>query len=457
VSGSAGLAAGDTDTFTDEPEVTHLGGSRPYLRIAAVLVVALAILGVGYFGPHASGPAATPLIASASTAPVASASGGDAPGPSEPPVVIPLPSAAPASPADQLAERTGLSHLTGVAGSSATQLLLPVTSRSPAIVGSTLYYIAGGDEIVANALGSATGPTTLVSVPHCQAITDVAAGAGYVVYVVSFANIPAATVGGCDGFGQVAWSVRTLDLATGRTMVIAGGIRRKSGVLTIGVPVHVAASGDAFAFDRPGAATDEGGGETVEVHSFDGSLRWSVATSEPVVDVLLAADKLAVVTQAGRAATPARTLWLASATHRRLEEIAQPASSASISADGHFLAWDSVADPGFPGESGGPDVGVANTASGAVGYLSTPTSASAPGAADPRVFVTSRGVLITWLTTAPDGSVYPAFNWLGGGWGFIETAQQPLWIAVQGETLVWVTEAADDQAATMFAAALSGI
>jgi hypothetical protein len=324
-------------------------------------------------------------------------------------------------------------------------------------VGDTLYYVVGGNEILAAALGSDAAPSLLASVPHCQAITDVAAGGGHLAYVVAFANIPAATVGGCDGFGQVEWSLRVVDLATGRTSTVAGGIRRKSGVLTVGIPIHVAVSDTAYAFDRPVAATDEGGGETVEVHSFDGRLLWSAPTAEPVVDVMLAGGKLAVVTQAGGRAATGRTLWLASSAHRTLEEIARPAASASISADGRFLAWDSVADPGFPGEPGGPDVGIANTSSGAVGYLATPTSAAAAGTADPRVFVTSRGVIVTWLTTAPDGSVYPAFMWLEGGRGFIETAQKPLWIAVQGENLVWVTETADYQVATAFAAALSGI
>jgi len=412
---------------------------------------------LGYLGPHpAAQPAATDAFAGAplSETPVTSVSTVAPPGRTAEP---PAPIATPADPAEQLAEATGLSRLAGVPGAKASSLPQPVTSRAPAIDGSTLYSVVGGDEIVATDLGSGSGPSLLVSVPHCQAITDIAAGGGHVVYVVSFADIPAATVGGCDGFGEVAWSVRVFDPATGRISVAAAGIRRKSGVLTLGVPVHVAASATAFAFDRPDAATDEGGGEVVEVHAFDGRLLWATATSEPVVDVLLAGGRLAVVTQTAGAAPGPRTLWLAGSGHRTLEEIAKPASSASISADGRFLAWDSVADPGFPGEPGGPDVGIANTATGAVGYLATPTNAPAAGTADPRVFVTSRGVLITWLTTASDGSVFPAFTWLTGGSGFIETSQRPLWVAAQGDTLVWVTETLDDQVATAFAAALSGL
>jgi hypothetical protein len=442
-----------TPTFTDEPETTHLKLGRPYLRIAVVVAFAFGVLGVGYLGPHSPGRAESTLAAATASAGVSPAA--SVPGPQ--PTGRAVPTADPRTPAEQLADLTGLSRLAAVPSETSSDLRLPIANPSPAIAGGTLYYIVGGDQILASVLGSGSTPAVLVSVPHCQAITEVAAGGGHLAYVVAFANIPAATQGGCDGFGQVAWSLRIMDLATGRSTTVASGVRRESGVLTIGIPIHVAVTDTAYAFDRPDATTDEGGGETVEVHSFDGALLWATKTADPVTDVLLAGDKLAVVTQSVRPSVGARTLWLASSAQRQLGEIAQPTSSASLSADGHYLAWDADPQIGLSGQSRVADVGIANTVTGAVGYLETPTSGSLTGGSDPQVFETSRGVLVTWLTTAPDGSVYPAFTWLLGGWGFIETDQRPLWVVAQGGTLIWLTESADGQTARAFEAALDDL
>jgi hypothetical protein len=430
-------------------------------------VFALGVLGLGYFGPHPAGPSAT---LDAPTLAAATHSSGISPAsisPSPRPTAPPGPTAVPKTPAEQLADLTGLSMLAAVPSETSSNLQLPISNPAPAIAGGTLYYIVGGDQILAKALGSgsvsapatgsASAPAVLVSVPHCQAITEVAAGAGHLAYVVAFANIPAATQGGCDGFGQVAWSLRIMDLATGLSATVASGVRRKSGVLTIGIPIHVAVTDTAYAFDRPDATTDAGGGETVEVHSFDGALRWATKTADPVIDVMLAGDELAVVTQSVRPPAGARTLWLASSAQRQLEEIAQPMASASLSANGRYLAWDAEPQVGLSGESRVAAVGIANTVTGAVGYLATPTSGSLTGGADPRVFETSRGVLVTWLTTAPDGSVYPAFLWLLGGWGFIETDQKPVWVTAEGGTLIWLTESADGQTAKAYAAALDDL
>jgi hypothetical protein len=421
-------------------------------------VFAFGVLGLGYFGPHPAGPSATP---DAATLGAASPSAGV----SSPPVApskrptAPGPTTRPSTPAEQLAALTGLPRFAAVPGETSSDLRQPISSPSPAVAGGMLYYIVGGDQIMASALasGSAPAPAALVSVPHCQAITEVAAGGGHLAYVVAFANIPAATQGGCDGFGQVAWSLRIMDLTTGRSTTVASGVRRESGVLTIGIPIHVAVSDTAYAFDRPDAATDEGGGEMIEVHSFVGALLWATKSADPVTDVMLGGDKLAVVTQSVRSSAGSRSLWLASSTRRHLEEIAQPMSSASLSADGRYLAWDTEPQVGLSSHSRVPDVGIANTVTGAVGYLEAPTSGSLAGGTDPQVFETARGVLLTWLTTAPDGSVYPAFTWLLGGRGFIETDQKPIWVTVEGGILIWLTESADGQRVRAFEAALDGL
>jgi hypothetical protein len=428
-------------------------------------VFALGVLGLGYFGPHAARPSAT---LDAGTLGRATPSAGISPpsaAPSKRPTVPPGPTTGPSTPAEQLANLTGLPRIAAVPGETSSDLRQPISSPSPAVAGGTLYYIVGGDQIMASALASspspapasASAPAALVSVPHCQAITEVAAGGGHLAYVVAFANIPAATQGGCDGFGQVAWSLRIMDLATGLSATVASGVRRKSGVLTIGIPIHVAVTDTAYAFDRPDAATDDGGGETIEVHSFDGSLLWATKSTDPVTDVMLAGDTLAVVTQTVRPPAGTRTLWSASSARRQLEEVAQPTSTASLSADGRYLAWDAEPQVALSSQSRVSDVGIANTITGAVGYLETPTSDRLVGGTDPKVFETARGVLLTWLTTAPDGSVYPAFTWLLGGRGFIETDQKAVWVTAEDGTLIWLTESADGQRARAFVAALDGL
>ncbi len=85
------------------------------------------------------------------------------------------------------------------------------------------------------------------------------------------------------------------------------------------------------------------------------------------------------------------------------------------------------------------------------------TTTVSPLTASPVVALTSQGFLIGWLGTAADGTVYPAFNWLGGSSGFLESVQQPMWITVSGTTLVWVAEGLDGWSAVAFEADLSAL
>ena len=433
----------ETRTLTDEPESTRLRLGRPYLRIAVVVAFAAGILGLGYFGPHA-GPSAS----SGSPSPSESRSAALAPGATQ--------TLVPGSGPQQLTAVTGLTQMAGVPGEQISWLPLQITSDKPALVGRRLFYVVGGDRIESSMLGSNTDPQTLVTTPRCQAINQLVAAGNYLLYVITEPAGPAASIGGCDTFGGVlGWTLKLVDLRTGASRTLAQGQRLRTSIDIDEFPIHVAATATAYAFDRPNAASDSGGDETVEVHSFDGRTLWTTTSQGHVADVSLGGDELAVVTQTPWPKRGTSVLWLANAANHQLLEISQPASSASLSADGLYLTWDLTLRVGLS-PTLRPDIAVMDTASGDTTFLPLLTTAGPLTTARPVVTRTVRGPLVSWLATAPDGTVYPAFSWLGGRSGFLESVQQPVWTALQGTTMVWVAEGRDGWSAVAFEADLAG-
>jgi hypothetical protein len=391
----------------------------PYLKIAAVAVFASAILAVGVLGPHPATPAAS---ASPSTRPVA--------------IVSPRPSP---SAAPTLGAPRGIEALAGVTkltpDPSAVHLSwLPddITSRSLAAIGSRLFYVTTANKIRSAVVGTNEPQQTLVSVPACHAINQVAAAGHYVAYVVTSPMAEPIDANGCGTPGTVAWSVWVLDLRGGRPRQIATGLRDVGNVGDHMYPVQLALSPTTVAFDRPPKPSAGWSAETIEVYSnADGHLLWSTQTVNWVSQVMLGGPYLAVTVTGN----PLQ-LMIASEKHPVLDNFAEPATTASIAPDGSYLAWDVASGNGLPAV-----LAVQSTAHGAEIHFSAPTDGTHPEPLRPVVSHIGSGALVAWLATAPGGTVYPAFRSAldGQAAGLLTTTiQEPAWLTLEGSHLIWV-------------------
>jgi hypothetical protein len=438
--------------LTDGPEPDRIRLGRPYLKIAAVVALAAGILGLGYLGPH---PATHVTAQPSSQSPIS-----PVPSPAvarADPTAVPSATPTPDSPR-LLQALTGLPQVGRASSETISWLPLQITSKSPSVVGNRLFYVVGGDHVESSVLGSTADPKVLVSVPRCQMINQIAAAGGYLAYVVTFPGRPSATVGGCDGFGQVTWSLWLVNLATGSVREVASGLRQSDDIGVAETPIHIALTPSAYAFDRPDAGTGSSTAATVEVHSMDGRTLWTTRTDARVTQVMLGGDELGVVTQQVAPGVVTSTLWLADPAHPRLREVARPASSASLSPDGAYLTWDLEVITGLSRGSVMPDVGVEETASGKFTFLDPPTTTDGNAPTQPIVSTTPKGPIVAWFAASPSGTLYPAFYWLASGKsGFLESVQQPVWMAIVGSSLIWVAEGADGWSSTAFAADLSAL
>ncbi len=422
---------------------------RPYLSIAVVVAIAVALVGVGYLGPHVT-PPITP-----------------APGPTlaaqVPPPALPTATPAPArsaAPVIGLNDLTGLTHLEPPAGQvKASRIPEPFTSFAPAILGLRLFYVAGGHRIDSIEIGSNAAAQTLATVPACQAINQVVAAGHEIAYVVTTPVGLPLDAAGCGTSPGLAWSVWLLDLSGGTPREVASGLRQALWVDQYKSPIHLALADSAFAFDRPSASTAATAGETIEVHSLDGRLLWTSPTVAPVADVMLGGGQLAFLTDGAPQGEARLYLWTSTAARPSPIRVAQPASSASLASDGSYLTWDLAQSDGSAGAAPRSQVAVDSLSSGQVGFLDTPTGADAPQPLRPAVSGTSRGPLVAWFATAYGGTVYPAFRYAGSsaGGAVLSTYQGPTWLAVEGGTLVWVAESADASYTVAFAVDLNSV
>jgi hypothetical protein len=430
-----------------DDEGTHPGGSarfgRPYLRIAAVAALAVGIAGLGLLGPHPAEP-----LPQASPPPAASAS------PSHEAAAL-VPPAPVATGIDSL----GLKPVEPAPGQIA-QSWLPtqITSRTLAVVGLRLFYVVGSDRLESSVVGSSDGAQLLASVPRCEAINQLAAAGHTLAYVVTSPGGSAAAIDGCGGSRAVSWSISILDLDGGSARQVAHGTLLPTSFEAAEFPIHLALTDSTYAFDRPTDSTNTELGSTVEVHAIDGSLLWSSPSQAPVTGLMLGGDRLAVLTDRSTQSGPLKSLWISDASHPELSEVARPASSASLAPDGSYLAWDVWRGATFAESPAFPEVAIEMLQSGRVEALTTLSGSTVPDELHPSVAVTRAGPAIAWFATGPDGSVYPAFRLAGGGDGAILASfQQPVWMSVEGSTLIWVAETPDGWSNAAFAVDLPSL
>jgi len=408
----------------------------------------VSVFGIGYFGPHPvprPNPSPIASLLAQNATPVA-------------PTAV-----ATASPPEPIRDTTnpldGLLHLTPAANQM-KQSWLPgqVSSQSMAVVGGRLFYVVDGDRIQATDLGSDNIRQTLVTVPQCQGINQLAAAGHELAYVVASPGGSASQVAGCGSGTTVDWSVWLLDLNGGRPRQVANGSREASSIYEAEFPTHVAITPSAYAFDRPPSSAAAGLGEAVEVHSIDGHLLWTSKTARPVAEVMLGGGTLAMLTDVVTHADGWLDLWRSDAANPVPHRVDGPASSASISQDGAYLTWDLppvVVRPAFLPQ---PVVGIEKLDPGTIDFPTTLTRSDQPVARHAAVSSTPRGLMMAWLATSPAGDVYPAFRYVAGGVGAIlPSLQQPFWLNIDGGTLTWVAESSDGWSKEAFAIDLSGL
>jgi hypothetical protein len=410
--------------------------------MAAVVAVAAGILAAGYLGPHASLPAPSSSSAASAYA-------------SEPP------SAAPTTPGnlapDQLAALIGLPRIRNVPDETVTLLPLQISS-TPAIAGNRLFFVVGGKTLESSVIGSTADPMRLVSVGQCKAITEIAAAGDSLMYLVTWPESPNPTATGCETITRLDWSLQLMDLRLRTSREVATGSRAKVAPEFDGFPIRFTITPTEYAYDRPNDDTRANGPETVEVHALDGKLLWQTTASSHVDNLDLAGDRLAVITQFWWPAPGIRTFFIATATNTTFQPVSESPESVVLSADGRYAAWNITLRMGLSPEIVSGDVAVDDWASGGT------TSAYPPGVADgvvatsPAVLSTSSGPFVAWLSIGPDGTAYPAFNWPGRNRsGFLESVQQPVWLAVSGNSLVWVAESSDGRSSVAYSADISNL
>jgi hypothetical protein len=415
-----------------------VGGRRPYLQIGAVVAVAVAILGVGYLGPHPAqpSPSVSPSAVASPTRPnVAAASPASSSGPQT---------------SEQLEATLGLPLERNVSGETATPLPLQISS-TPAIAGNRLFYVVGGNTVEASVIGSSADAVKLVSVPHCKAINQIAATADHLMYLVSWPEEPNPTTGGCDTFTQIDWSLRLMDLRTGATREVAAGTRAKVKPEFDGFPIHFALTAASYAFDRPDDGSVRNGPETIEVHDLAGKPLWSTRSGSHVAELDLAGSRLSIVTQFSWPEPGKKELFEATAQSPTPQRMSEPDSTISMSPDGRYLVWGITLRLGTRPELVNGDVAMADFGLRSVSSAYPAPSPNGVVVMSPSVIATSDGPFVAWLAVGPDGTAYPAFNWPGRGRsGFLESVQQPIWMAVAGSSLVWVAASSDGWSAVAF-------
>jgi hypothetical protein len=411
----------------------------PHLRVGAVIGLGAVIVALGYFG---SRPVPPP-----GPSPVASNVAIDAPS-----VAASAPGTLPTLDPNSYGSVSGLTPVEPLASQLLQSELPPqVNGRSLAAIGLDLYYVVQGSLVETSRIGSTTDPRILASASRCEAINQLAAAGDTLAWVVTSPAGPSAAVDACGSPAVMTWTIWLLDLNGGKPHQVARGTRAAVSMDVAEYPTHLALSDSAYAFDRPTDAKAPSAGTTVEMHELGGKLVRSIQSQGTVDSVMLGGTRLAVLTADGTGSSATRSLWVADIARSELTEVAQPASSASISPDGSWVLWDLLP---FTSTAAGVQrsaVRIESIDSGRMLSLNTLTGSDIAAPLQPSISLTRAGPAIAWFATTPGGAVYPAFRFAGGGdGGILSSVQLPFWLDVQGSSLIWVARGRDGWFTTAF-------
>jgi hypothetical protein len=324
------------------------------------------------------------------------------------------------------------------------------SGRALAALGTRLFYVLNGGSIGSTVIGTPRSDKVVVTLPHCQSVSQIAAAGHTLAYVVVEPVGATGGSAGCRGDSLVAWSLWLLDLQSGTRRQVASGGAMPSFVDQYDFPVHIALSDATFAFDLPTGSFDFAGHnlndpDAIEVHSLDGTLRWISPVGQRIVSVMLGGNRLAVLTAAGSGGGTQDTLWVADPTQTEPRQVSEPAASAALSPDGRYLAWDLPSGNlgGGPIVAGVPGVqsaiGIKGLGSDDPLPSSVPSGEQSGQPLDPVVTSTPRGPLVAWLAGSSNGNGYVVFrrSWEIGG-SAVPSTGRPAWLSIQGGSLVWV-------------------
>lgn len=392
---------------------------RPYLGIAAVLVVTSAIVAAGVLGPHQTSrsqaaPARSQFARTATPHPTTA-----------------RPDFADLAPAQLAPSDISMSWLSD-----------SVTGRSLAAIGTRIFYVVDSNKIQSTVIGSNVEPQLLVSVSSCRTISQIAAAGDLLAYVETHPVGAPLDASGCGRPTSVAWSIWLSDLQGDQPRQVTSGVRLARSEEIRLYPVHLALSASTYAYEIPLSAALMSPFQRVEVRStVDNRLLWSAQTDGGVSDILLGGSRLAVVTD-GSLMTEARMeLWTGDAAHPQLRRVGEPAASASISADGTYLAWDSRAPWERSLTTAQAALVVDKFGSESPQNILLPAALAAPEPLRPVVSSGLTGPIVAWYATVGRGAVYPAFLDAANQTGVaLFSVQSPAWIDLQGSTLIWVSE-----------------
>lgn len=411
----------------------------PHLRVGAIIALGAVIVALGYFGSRPVPPPGPSPVASnvAIDAPSVAASG---------------PGTLPTLDPNSYGSVSGLTPVEPLASQLLHSDLPPqVDGRSIAAIGLDLYYVVQGSLVETSRIGGTTDPRILVAASRCEAIYQLAAAGNTLAWVVTSPAGPSAAIGACGSPAVVTWTIWLLDLNGGKPRQVARGTRTPVSIDVAEYPTHLALSDSAYAFDRPTDAKVPAAGTTVEIHELGGKLVRSIQSQGTVDSVMLGGTRLAVMTADGTGSSATRSLWVADIARSGLTEVAQPASSASISPDGSWVLWDLLP---FTSTAAGVQqsaVRIESIETGRVLSLNTLTGSDIAAPLQPSISLTRAGPAIAWFATTPGGAVYPAFRFAGGGdGGILSSVQLPFWLDVQGSSLIWVARGRDGWFTTAF-------
>jgi hypothetical protein len=323
-----------------------------------------------------------------------------------------------------------------------------ISSQTLAAVGTRLYFVTG-DTLQSTVIGSGARPKTIVTMPACQTISQVAAAGNAMGFVQTGPAVVSGDGAVCSHPSSVAWTIWLGDLDGRHLRAVASGLRPVDSAATRQHPVRLALTASTYAFNRPNSPGLMAASETILVRRVsDDRLLWNVRTDAYVSDLMLGGSTLAIVET-----EPELELSVADSVNPALTHIALPASAAALSEDGTYLTWDTHADAARNVPAGLVTV---ELGSGSTTSLAVAANSAQPKPLAPAISSTPMGPIVAWYSTLGGGLVYPAFHDYADDMGGVySTVQAPIWIGLRGSTLILVSTDSDGAYTVAFALDLS--
>ena len=413
----------------------HQLGRRPYLTAVPVVLAVVVVALLGVLGPRPAGSGGRSGATGSADASAQDTVAG-------PPSVSPQPSLA--WPLVTLPAPSGADHIAGIPNIQVDAGDVESTSlggdATPlAEYQSELLYLQGSSVELVDAVKPASA--TIAKVPPCVSLGGAALNATQTVLSeIASAGSFAKNAAHCPDWGSLQdWRVILVDVVSGASQIVASGtVQADAKSLTFEAP-HVSIANNVYAFSRPDRSGDLA---SIEVYALPGDrlLARSVGLTG-VAQVSIGDAKLAVVAAlmpivGDSVAGTEETVYWTDSWDSPLAPLGDTSGPLALSRDGSQLAFASC-----PAKSKGLCDRVFVLGQSSSWSYNLPSRAFAL-AADGGPLHT---VAWTSQTSAEDPGPYIGltnFNWphpiaLVG-------ISAPIWVAVEGDLLMWVSVSPDD-------------